>query len=300
MRQRPRQIRFRHCTATECHATASNRWDPAGSVAAADTSDADCFLQELNDRSIVGEENRSYTSEITCDSSAKSLFNLIKDFCSNPLISPCSETRKALTRPIVQISGKKWVKVGYGRGTQNEACPINPTRSRAVAGEAGDSAALPDDGGLAVAKITPRFAAPRARAGCQRAAREIRRSIAMRSPPRKRAPRADSEILRAASIHYPRGRPICGSPEMALSSRRQHPRAAAPARRPCRRRRGRRRRPHPRASCVAPLREPQQAVVLVGQGKRLELWDAEQWQVETAQAIASRTVSTPELSGFSL
>jgi MraZ protein len=42
-------------------------------------------------------------------------------------------------------------------------------------------------------------------------------------------------------------------------------------------------------------------VVLVGQGKRLELWDAEQWQVETAQAIAFPADGLPpELSGFSL
>ena len=42
-------------------------------------------------------------------------------------------------------------------------------------------------------------------------------------------------------------------------------------------------------------------VVLVGQGNRLELWDAEQWQVETAQAIAFPADGLPpELSGFSL
>ena len=42
-------------------------------------------------------------------------------------------------------------------------------------------------------------------------------------------------------------------------------------------------------------------VVLVGQGRKFELWDEQQWQVETAQAIAFPTDALPpELSGFSL
>jgi MraZ protein len=42
-------------------------------------------------------------------------------------------------------------------------------------------------------------------------------------------------------------------------------------------------------------------VVLVGQGRRFELWDEQQWQVETAQAIAFDGGGLPpELSGFSL
>ena len=42
-------------------------------------------------------------------------------------------------------------------------------------------------------------------------------------------------------------------------------------------------------------------VVLVGQGRKLELWDEAQWQVETAQAIAFPADGLPpELSGFSL
>ena len=42
-------------------------------------------------------------------------------------------------------------------------------------------------------------------------------------------------------------------------------------------------------------------VVLVGQGRKFELWDEQQWQVETAQAIAFPADSLPpELSGFSL
>ena len=42
-------------------------------------------------------------------------------------------------------------------------------------------------------------------------------------------------------------------------------------------------------------------VVLVGQGHKFELWDEQQWQVETAQAIAFPASNLPpELSGFSL
>jgi len=42
-------------------------------------------------------------------------------------------------------------------------------------------------------------------------------------------------------------------------------------------------------------------VVLVGQGRKFELWDEAQWQVETAQAIAfPADALPPELSGFSL
>lgn len=42
-------------------------------------------------------------------------------------------------------------------------------------------------------------------------------------------------------------------------------------------------------------------VVLVGQGRKFELWDAAQWQVETAQAIAFPPDGLPpELAGFSL
>jgi MraZ protein len=42
-------------------------------------------------------------------------------------------------------------------------------------------------------------------------------------------------------------------------------------------------------------------VVLVGQGRKFELWDEQLWQVETAQAIAFPTDGLPpELSGFSL
>ena len=42
-------------------------------------------------------------------------------------------------------------------------------------------------------------------------------------------------------------------------------------------------------------------VVLVGQGRKFELWDEQQWQVETAQAIAFPADGLPpELSGFSL
>ena len=42
-------------------------------------------------------------------------------------------------------------------------------------------------------------------------------------------------------------------------------------------------------------------VVLVGQGPKFELWDEQQWQVETAQAIAFPAAGLPpELSGFSL
>ncbi len=42
-------------------------------------------------------------------------------------------------------------------------------------------------------------------------------------------------------------------------------------------------------------------VVLVGQGRKFELWDEAQWQVETAQAIAFEGDGLPpELSGFSL
>ena len=42
-------------------------------------------------------------------------------------------------------------------------------------------------------------------------------------------------------------------------------------------------------------------VVLVGQGRKFELWDEAQWQVETAQAIAFPADGLPpELSGFSL
>ena len=44
-----------------------------------------------------------------------------------------------------------------------------------------------------------------------------------------------------------------------------------------------------------------QRVVLVGQGRKFELWDESQWQVETAQAIAFPADGLPpELSGFSL
>ena len=42
-------------------------------------------------------------------------------------------------------------------------------------------------------------------------------------------------------------------------------------------------------------------VVLVGQGRKFELWDEQQWQVETTQAIAFPADGLPpELSGFSL
>jgi len=42
-------------------------------------------------------------------------------------------------------------------------------------------------------------------------------------------------------------------------------------------------------------------VVLVGQGRKFELWGQAQWQVETAQAIAFPADGLPpELSGFSL
>jgi len=42
-------------------------------------------------------------------------------------------------------------------------------------------------------------------------------------------------------------------------------------------------------------------VVLVGQGRKFELWDEAQWQVETTQAIAFPADGLPpELSGFSL
>jgi len=42
-------------------------------------------------------------------------------------------------------------------------------------------------------------------------------------------------------------------------------------------------------------------VVLVGQGRKFELWDEAAWQVETAQAIAFPADGLPpELSGFSL
>ena len=42
-------------------------------------------------------------------------------------------------------------------------------------------------------------------------------------------------------------------------------------------------------------------VVLVGQGRKFELWDEAQWQVETAQAIAFPADGLPpELDGFSL
>jgi MraZ protein len=42
-------------------------------------------------------------------------------------------------------------------------------------------------------------------------------------------------------------------------------------------------------------------VVLVGQGRRLELWDAAAWKVETARAIAFDPAGLPpELAGFSL
>jgi len=42
-------------------------------------------------------------------------------------------------------------------------------------------------------------------------------------------------------------------------------------------------------------------VVLVGQGRKLELWDAAQWEAQTAQAIAFPADGLPpELAGFSL
>jgi transcriptional regulator MraZ len=42
-------------------------------------------------------------------------------------------------------------------------------------------------------------------------------------------------------------------------------------------------------------------VVLVGQGRKFELWDEQAWQVETTQAIAFPADGLPpELSGFSL
>ncbi len=41
-------------------------------------------------------------------------------------------------------------------------------------------------------------------------------------------------------------------------------------------------------------------VVLVGQGQKLELWDASKWQAQTAQTIAFPGGLPPELSGFSL
>ncbi len=42
-------------------------------------------------------------------------------------------------------------------------------------------------------------------------------------------------------------------------------------------------------------------VVLVGQGRKLELWDEAQWEVQTAQAIAFPADGLPpELAGFSL
>ena len=42
-------------------------------------------------------------------------------------------------------------------------------------------------------------------------------------------------------------------------------------------------------------------VVLVGQGRKFELWDEQQWQVETTQAIAFPADGLPpELAGFSL
>ena len=42
-------------------------------------------------------------------------------------------------------------------------------------------------------------------------------------------------------------------------------------------------------------------VVLVGQGRKFELWDEAQWQAQTAQAIAFPADGLPpELDGFSL
>jgi MraZ protein len=42
-------------------------------------------------------------------------------------------------------------------------------------------------------------------------------------------------------------------------------------------------------------------VVLVGQGNKFELWDEEQWQGRTAQAVAFPAGGLPpELDGFSL
>ncbi len=42
-------------------------------------------------------------------------------------------------------------------------------------------------------------------------------------------------------------------------------------------------------------------VVLVGQGRKLELWDEAQWEVQTAQAIAFPAEGLPpDLAGFSL
>jgi len=42
-------------------------------------------------------------------------------------------------------------------------------------------------------------------------------------------------------------------------------------------------------------------VVLVGQGRKLELWDEAQWEVQTAQAIAFPADGLPpDLAGFSL
>ena len=42
-------------------------------------------------------------------------------------------------------------------------------------------------------------------------------------------------------------------------------------------------------------------VVLVGQGRKFELWDEAQWQAQTAQAIAFPANGLPpELAGFSL
>ena len=41
--------------------------------------------------------------------------------------------------------------------------------------------------------------------------------------------------------------------------------------------------------------------MLVGQGRRFELWDAPEWQAQTAQAIAFDAGGLPpELDGFSL
>lgn len=41
-------------------------------------------------------------------------------------------------------------------------------------------------------------------------------------------------------------------------------------------------------------------VVLVGQGRKLELWDAVRWQAQTAQAIALPAELPTDLAGFSL
>lgn len=41
-------------------------------------------------------------------------------------------------------------------------------------------------------------------------------------------------------------------------------------------------------------------VVLVGQGRKLELWDAARWQAQTAQAIALPAELPSDLAGFSL